>query len=191
MSHPPYHGRARALALRSGRAARRGACRSCRTRFATLALIALAPTLAHGDAPAKSNIFNDPFVQASNGMPGCPVPQGPLLKPDEAKAQSHLRAEKGTTCWYYGRCRLPNAYLYDAEIVPRVARFISLTPRFATSSVWLLGQRRWIYLKGCMPTQAMAKDLRREVRLIDDVEAVVDELMVGTTGRPPYAVARP
>lgn len=159
-------------------------------------VLALAPTAcglaaAQADTEPGTNFFNDPFVQATAGLRGCPVPAPPLLTAQQARAQSHLRAEKGTTCYYYGRCRLPNAYQYDAEIVPRVARFIELTPRFVDTSVWLLGQRRWVYLKGCVPNAAMARDLEREVRLIDDVEAVVNELMVGVAGKPPYAVAHP
>ena len=105
------------------------------------------------------------------------------------RAQSHLRVEKGTTCYYYGRCRLPNAYLYDKEIIPRVARFIQLDDRFAESSIWLLGERRWVYLKGCVANAEQARALEAEVRLIDDVEAVINELMVGSDGKPPYAVA--
>lgn len=65
----------------------------------------------------------------------------------EARSQAHIRAEKGTTCHYRGRCRLPNAYLYDKEIVLRVVRLIELDPRFADSTIWVLGQRRWVYPK--------------------------------------------
>jgi len=177
----------RPLAARPGRAA--GLARAA--LLPLLGLLAAAAGHAGAEPPARSNVFNDPFVQASNGLPGCAVPQGPLLSAEEAREQAHWRVEKGTTCYEYGRCRLPNAYLYDAEIVPRVARFIARSDRFAHSSVWLLGQRRWVYLKGCVATAAMAKDLVREVRLIDDVEAVIDELMVGTKGRPPYEVRQP
>lgn len=168
-----------------------------RARFArrvsipALSLLTLSTAYADADPAARSNVFNDPFVQASSGLPACPVPQGPLLTQAETRAQAHGRVERGTTCYEYGRCRLPNAYLYDAEIVPRVARFIARSERFANSSVWLLGQRRWVFLKGCVPSAAMARYLVHEVRLIDDVEAVIDELMVGTTGKPPYEVSRP
>jgi hypothetical protein len=101
------------------------------------------------------------------------------------------RREKGTTCHYYGRCRLPNAYFYDKEIVPRVVRYIELDPRFANTTIWVLGQRRWVYLKGCVARADQAKDLEGEVGLIDDVEMVVNELMVGTVGKPLYRTQRP
>jgi osmotically-inducible protein OsmY len=114
-----------------------------------------------------------------------------LVTAAEVRSQAHVRAEKGTTCYYHGRCRLPNAYLYDREIAARVLRFIELDPRFANSMIWVLGQRRWVYLKGCVASAEQAKTFEEEVRLIDDVEAVVNELMVGAVGTPPYSTAQP
>ena len=104
--------------------------------------------------------------------------------------ETHWRAERGTSCYRSGRCRLPNAYLYDKEIIPRVATFIQRDDRFQTTSVWILGQRRRVYLKGCVSSEAQRDQLEAEVRLIDDVEAVVNELMVGVTGTPRYDVER-
>lgn len=135
----------------------------------------------------RTNYFDDPFVQATNALPGCPVPRGPLYTKTEALAESHGRAERGTTCYLVGRCRLPNAYLYDKEIIPRVKQFIAMDGRFAASSIWLVGQRRWVYLQGCVASRAIADELVRQVRTIDDVESVVDQLMVGVDGIPPYA----
>jgi hypothetical protein len=157
---------------------------------AIVGALALPGRAADRDEP-RTNAFDDPFVQATHALAACPVAEGPLLTAAEARAQTHGRAERGTTCHYWGRCRLPNAYLYDKEIVPRVVRFIGLDDRFASSTIWVLGQRRWVYLKGCVATAEQASELEREVRLIDDVEAVINELMVGTAGKPPYAVARP
>ena len=122
-------------------------------------------------------------------MKNCPVPEGPLYTDAEAKMQSHIRAEKGTTCHYYGRCRLANAYLYDPDIIARTARFLALDGRFDHTSVWLLGQRRWVYLRGCVESRAAAKALVQQVELIDDVEKVIDQLMVGEDGVPPYPTA--
>jgi hypothetical protein len=158
---------------------------------AVLALVVLPGSALGQDAPRRTNAFDDPFMQATRALPACPVAEGPLLTPDEARSQAHIRAEKGTTCHYHGRCRLPNAYLYDKEIVPRVVRFIELDARFANSTLWVLGQRRWVYLKGCVETAEQARQLEAEVLLIDDVEAVVNELMVGTRGTPPYPTVRP
>ena len=130
-------------------------------------------------------------MQATQAIAACPTAEGPLVTAEEVRSQSHIRAEKGTTCHYHGRCRLPNAYLYDKDIVPRVVRFINLDPRFSNSTIWVLGQRRWVYLKGCVATAEQAQQLEAEVRLIDDVESVVNELMVGATGVPRYRTGRP
>jgi hypothetical protein len=138
----------------------------------------------------RSNAFDDPFRQVTRALAPCPVPEGPLYTAAEARAQIHGRAERGTTCHYWGRCRLPNAYLYDKELIPRVATFIERDDRFQNTSIWILGQRRWVYLKGCVASQAQSDQLEAEVRLIDDVEAVINELMVGVSGKPRYDVAR-
>ena len=158
---------------------------------ATLWLLLAGSAPAQEKTPARSNLFGDPFMQATDSLASCPAAEGPLLTAAEARSEAHSRAEQGTTCHYHGRCRLPNAYLYDKEIVPRVVRFIGLDPRFAESTIWVLGQRRWVYLKGCVATGEQSQELEAEVRLIDDVEAVVNQLMVGTAGAPPYRVAHP
>jgi hypothetical protein len=165
--------------------------RAALSRGAALVLTALCGAAAMAQEPARTNAFDDPFVQATRAIAVCPVAEGPLVTADEVRSQSHIRAEKGTTCHYHGRCRLPNAYLYDKDIVPRVVRFIELDSRFANSTIWVLGQRRWVYLKGCVANAEQAKALEGEVRLIDDVETVVNELMVGTAGTPPYRTQRP
>jgi BON domain-containing protein len=157
-------------------------------RALALALLGLVPAL-HAQEE-RTNAFDDPFLRVTRALAACPVPQGPLYTAAEAKAQAHGRAERGTTCHDWGRCRLPNAYLYDKEIIPRVATFIQRDERFRDTSVWIVGQRRWVYLEGCVSTQAQSDQLEAEVRLIDDVEAVINELMVGTSGTPPYDVDR-
>jgi hypothetical protein len=154
------------------------------------ALLASSAAVAQSEEP-RTNAFDDPFLQATHAIAACPAAEPPLVTAAEARAQSHGRAERGTTCYYYGRCRLANAYLYDKEIVPRVVRFIQLDDRFANSTIWVLGQRRWVYLKGCVASAEQARALESEVRLIDDVGAVIDELMVGTDDKPPYPVVRP
>ncbi len=163
--------------------------RSPRRRAAVaLALACLAPAILAQDE--RTNAFDDPFLRVTHALATCPVPEGPLYTAAEVKAQTHGRAERGTTCHLWGRCRLPNAYLYDKEIIPRVATFIQRDDRFQDTSVWILGQRRWVYLKGCVATQEQSDQLEKEVRLIDDVEAVINELMVGTSGKPRYDVER-
>lgn len=126
----------------------------------------------------RANYFDDPFIQVTNAIKDCPVPQGPLITRAEMQVEAHERAERGTRCFESGQCRLPNAYLYDREIIPRVRKAILADGRFAATSVWVEGQRRWVWLKGCVRRKADAKALEQLVRHIDDVEAVVGELVV-------------
>ena len=155
-----------------------------------VALVSLtAASHAAGDgAAARTNVFNDPFFAVTHGLPGCPVPEGPLLTEEEAKAEAHGRSQRGVSCYLAGRCRLSNAFLYDKEIIPRVEKAIHADGRYEDTSVWVLGQRRWVFLKGCVRTKDEATALERLVRDIDDVEQVINELSVGTSAKPAYAV---
>ncbi|HEV8501828.1 MAG TPA: BON domain-containing protein [Casimicrobiaceae bacterium] len=141
---------------------------------------ALAQTggAASAAAPARANYFNDPFLQVTGAIKDCPVPEGPLVTREEMQIEAHERAERGTRCFDSGFCRLPNSYLYDREIIPRVRKAILADGRFAGTSVWVEGQRRWVWLKGCVRRKSDAAALEKLVRRVDDVEAVVDELVV-------------
>lgn len=155
---------------------------------------ALLFALAAGHAAAageRSNAFGDPFVQVTSGLAGCPVPAGPLFTPEQVREEAHGRAQRGVSCHMAGRCRLPNAYLYDKEIVPRVVIAARYAGRFADTSVWASGQRRIVTLMGCMQTEAQSRDLESLIGNIDDVEGVVNQLMIGTRGTPRYEVAPP
>ena len=150
--------------------------------FAALGVYALiAPAAAAAVTPAseeRGNRFNDPFLQVTDSIADCPPQSGPMITEAEMRAEAHPRAERGTRCYQSGRCRLPNSYLYDKEIIPRVKTAILADGRFAETSIAVLGQRRWVILKGCVRTEAQKKALETLVRGIDDVEAVVDELAV-------------
>ena len=151
--------------------------------------VVLAAVCTIAAAEERSNVYGDPFVQITSGVASCPVPDGPLLTEREARAEAHWRVERGTSCFRSGRCRLPNSYLYDAELVPRVARFIAGSGRYADTSVWITGQRRWIYLKGCVRSRLQSVELERAVRDVDDVEAVVNQLAIGSSTLPGRRVA--
>jgi hypothetical protein len=156
-------------------------------RSAGILLALLASTLALAEGPRR-NPFDDPFLQVTSGLASCPVPQEPVYDEDEFRAAAHDRAQRGVSCWMAGRCRLPNAYLYDKEIVPRVQKALLADGRFAGTSVWALGQRRFVWLKGCVQTPEQSAEVERIVRNIDDVDGVANQLMVGTGAKPPYAV---
>lgn len=129
-------------------------------------------------AQERANFFNDPFVQATNGIASCPVPEGPLITRADMTAQSHVRAERGNSCYTAGRCRLSNSYQYDQEIIARVKKAIEADGRFKQTSVWAEGQRRWVRLQGCVRRRADAKALEELVRSIDDVQVVINDLVV-------------
>lgn len=144
----------------------------------TLAVVACAGLVTARADEERRNYFNDPFLQVTAAIASCPPQSGPLITRAEMQAETHWRAERGTSCYRAGRCRLPNAYLYDQEIIPRAAKAILVDGRFADSSVWVLGQRRWVWLQGCVRSQEAAQALEQLVRNIDDVEAVINELAV-------------
>jgi len=148
-------------------------------------------TAGAGAQDTRRNPFDDPFIAVTSGLPGCPRAEPPLLTEEQIRNEAHDRAQRGTSCWLAGRCRLHNAYLYDKEIVPRVVKAVQADGRYPDTTVWALGQRRWVWLKGCVSRPEQRDALERLVRLIDDVEGVVNELMVGTQGAPPYRTAAP
>ena len=161
--------------------------RACSLPSCALALL-VACTAAAADE-ARRNPFEDPFAVVTSGVAACPRAEPPLFTEEQIRAEAHDRAQRGTSCWLAGRCRLHNAYLYDKEIVPRVVKAVSADGRYGDTSVWALGQRRWVWLKGCVSKPEQRDGLERLVRQIDDVEGVINELMVGPSGKPPYKTA--
>jgi osmotically-inducible protein OsmY len=143
-----------------------------------LALAGCASSQAAQAEELLQNYFNDPFLQVTSAIASCPPQQGPRISLAEMQAETHWRAERGTSCYRSGRCRLPNAYLYDQEIIPRAAKAILADGRFAESSIWVEGQRRWVWLKGCVRSSEASHAVEQLVRNIDDVEAVINELAV-------------
>jgi hypothetical protein len=151
-----------------------------------LALLALALLSCTAMAQKAGNLFGDPFVQATSGLPGCPVPRGPYITEEQARVQQHVRSQHGNSCYRAGRCRLPNSYLYDQELIPRVQAYLRQDDRFKDTSLWILGERRIVSVYGCVKSKEQAIELERAVTLVDDVINVVPYVMVGTDGKPPY-----
>jgi hypothetical protein len=143
----------------------------------------LAASHAHAAEPRvipeeRANFFGDPFVQVTHAIAECPVPHGPEITRGEMERQTHVRAERGLRCYQEGKCRLPNAYMYDKDIVARVQKALTVDRRFAGTSIWAEGQRRWVWLKGCVRRPEDAQAAVELVRQVDDVERVFDELHV-------------
>lgn len=164
-----------------------------RRRAVAAIVIGTLAAAIHFSAGAEelTNYFNDPFAQITSGMPGCPVPRGPLVTRSEIRIEAHSRAERGTRCYLSGACRLPNSYLYDKDIAARMRQHVLYDGRFSRTSVWVLVQRRWVILQGCVRTKAESAALAVLAREVDDVEGVVDELMIGTRGTPKYQTKPP
>lgn len=152
----------------------------------SLVLLMLIPAATVLAQQELLNPFGDPFIQLTSGLPGCPVPSEPVYSQAEFRSLAHERSQRGVSCWLAGRCRLPNAYLYDHEIMPRVNQAVTVSGRFGDTSVWALGERRFIWLKGCVRSDEQARQMEQLVRGLDDVEGVNLELMVGTAGAAPY-----
>ena len=154
-------------------------------RQCTLALAVAMVSGAFAQSPvpqapvARTNAFNDPFVQVTSAIAACPVPEGPLYTEAEVRELAHVRSQHGGSCHRVGRCRLPNSYLYDAEIIPRVQRYLREEGRFDDTSVWVLGERRLVTLKGCVQSAEQARALEKAVELMDDVMGVINLLQVG------------
>ncbi|SCK07491.1 Predicted periplasmic or secreted lipoprotein [Variovorax sp. HW608] len=146
---------------------------------------------AYGADEARTNFFDDPFFQMSSGLAGCPAPLGPLYTQAEVRSQMHARLERGTSCWLEGRCKDSNAYRYDKTIAPQVRKALEGVPGLRRGSVWVMVQRRWIYLQGCVPDKPMRERLENAARAVPDVENVVNDLMVGTQDKPGYPLAGP
>lgn len=142
--------------------------------------IAGQPAQPGASSKPRSNAFNDPFLQVTDAIPGCPVPEGPLYTAKEVRELAHVRSQHGGSCYGAGRCRLPNSYLYDADIVPRLQLYLRQDGRFNDTSVWVLGQRRIVTLMGCVQSASQSEAMEHAAALVDDVMGVVNLLSVGS-----------
>jgi len=129
-------------------------------------------------AGAQAPVQLDPFTQATEGIPGCPVVQPRLYTPDEMRTEAHARSERGTRCALEGTCEPGGAYKRDGEINEQVRAEIAADKRFADTSVWVTTSRKWVTLKGCVRTKAQKRALATLARHQANVERVFDELNV-------------
>jgi hypothetical protein len=141
---------------------------------------------AHASEGETRNWFGDPFFAISEGMQGCPLPRGPYLSEAEMKAESHGRAERGTSCWLAGRCSHHSAYQYDPEIAGAIQRKMASHPLFAGDSLWITVSRRFVWVEGCVTDGGKRDKLESLLRDIPDVDRVMVDVMQGTSGKPPY-----
>lgn len=146
---------------------------------AAASLPASSPAWADGAGAPRANHGNDPFFQVSHAIAACPAPLGPLETQQEWLGESHYRIERGNSCWWEGRCRLPNGYLYDKEIQEAVKRRLTNVERAThwqeQTSLWLTLQRRFIYVQGCVAPDFDKRAFLSELAKTADVERVLDQ----------------
>jgi hypothetical protein len=168
-----------------------------KSRWPAVAAVCLSAWLfagVHGAAMAASpavlvNPFHDPFEQATQGLAGCPVPSPPTYTHAEMQEVEHHRVEQGNSCYLAGKCRLSNSFFYDRGIAHALLPTLRADPQLRDTSVWVLVQGRFVQLFGCVARPAQIAHLEALTRAAPDVQAVVSNMLVGTRGMPPYALA--
>jgi hypothetical protein len=125
----------------------------------------------------RRNPFNDPFIAATLGLPSCPVPRGPAYTDSEIRREAHNRIERGTSCWLAGKCSEPNAFRYDARIAQDAVAALKGDASLASSSIWVIAERRFIYLQGCVTTKEQADRAEALIRAVPDVQLVIPMLV--------------
>jgi len=122
----------------------------------------------------------------------CPLPQGPAYSEDERRAESHSRAERGTSCWLAGTCVEPNAYRYDRGIADAVVAALRADKALAGASIWVIVQRRIVMLQGCAADLAQAARAESDAQSVPDVQVVLPMLALpGQVPRYPLAASGP
>ena len=155
----------------------------------------LLPLLLCAGQPAQCaaqelrNWFNDPFFAVSNAISGCPEPAGPRVTESERLAQSHRRAEKGTTCWLAGEkdCARSSAFTYDAEIAESI-KSQAKSMNLAQTSLWVTVQGRVVYIEGCSLREGVGQELESVIRVLPGVQQALSNIAVGASPRPTYRV---
>ena len=138
--------------------------------------------------PVRINPFHDPFAQVTHGLAGCPAPRPPTYTPDELREAEHHRVERGNSCYLAGKCRYANSFLYDKDIARDLFPALAAAPELRHTSLWVLVQGRLVQVFGCVERAEQIAPLERRIRAWPDVQAAVADVLVGTTGRPPYPV---
>lgn len=152
------------------------------------ALLSLFPQVALA-ADERRNGFDDPFAQVTNGLFGCPAPAGPLFTSAEMCRGAHRRIERGATRWLAKQGEEPNAYARDGRINAEVVRCLAADPRWRDTRLWVITQRRFVLLQGCVRSATQKRALLDSVHRMPGVEYLGDPLLIGTGGKPPYRSA--
>jgi len=143
--------------------------------LASLACAAVALPLQAQDEALQLNPFDDPFVQATAGR-ACPAPRGPAYTQTQRRQETHSRVERGTSCWLAGACSEPNAYRYDARAAEGVVQALRAEPHLADTAIWVIAERRFIYLQGCVGESTQAAHAKALTQAVPDVQLVIPAL---------------
>lgn len=151
--------------------------------LATLALISIG-----ANAEELRNWFDDPFFVISAALPDCPEPAGPRVTEAQRLAQSHWRAEKGTTCWLAedAECQRANAFSYDQDIASQIRAAVNTEKPFPNTSLWVTVQGRVVYVQGCVQQEAQAVEIEAFIRRLPHVQQVFATVTANPKGKPPY-----
>lgn len=178
------------------RADRAASCRRRRRGAAPwLAALAIAfgaalPCPAQPDGELR-NWFDDPFFQISAAIADCPLPAGPFVTEAERRAQSHHRAERGTTCWLAGECDRPNDYAYDRDIATALRSALARHPPPAPSTLWVTVQGRVVYIEGCAAHAGADAELEAWARALPNVRQAIASVRTRPGAKPPYRLRSP
>ena len=143
------------------------------------AVLTLGLLLAAGAASQeRRNWYNDPFVQATSGYPGCPQASGPLLTEQEMRQQAHVRIERGTSCALEGKCEPGGAYKRDPEINERVRQAIASAAWLRDTSLWVTTQAAYVTLEGCVRSRRQQQRLHALAEKQAGVRYVIDSTRI-------------
>ena len=141
------------------------------------------------------NHYDDPFIQVTAGIKNCPLPRGPFMTVQEARAEAHPRIERGTSCFQAGKCTEPNSYRYDARIAQaaQLAATAAMlkSPSLSRSSVWITVQRRFIFVHGCVARREQISRWETLFKKVAEVEYVGTDLAVVAVGKLPKRMPYP
>ena len=136
----------------------------------------------------RRNWFHDPFFQISDAVPDCPLPAGPFVTEKERTAEAHHRAERGTTCWFTGKCDRPSSYDYDQDIAKAFKEALSTNNPFKESTLWVTIQGRVVYIEGCAGDRSLPVRLETFARTLLFVEMAVAKIRQDPSAQPPYTL---
>ena len=149
------------------------AARLATTWLAASFALALPDALRADDS---GNPYNDPPpLQATHGFAHCAAPKPRTLTREQARAEAHYRAERGTSCWLEGKCEPGGDYQRDPEINRRVAAAIAADARFSNTSLWVETLRIFVTIKGCLRTAEEGRELEALVKSVEGVKLVWQE----------------